>query len=325
MDISATVKSLVLKLFPELSAGYHLPRFAEVVAVRETPDHGDVCDEFRPRYAVDVQILDEHGEFDPSFPLLNDVILAVPVAGHEMGFFAYPENGTWVEIAFAYGSPNRPFIRSVLPHRLTLPQVERGEQRWQHNPESFMRMDNDGNHEHITDLDLHQKSLTRLIEAMDVVEDFHRSVKNTKTNDTEIIGAIKRINAFGAVVVQAGGVLDLSSVDHLRLTTKANAIIRAMGDLSVTIDGASTTNVVGDIYTTTPSKQLLKAPKTWVGSSSENALRLMSETAQLVVDLADILATHTHPSTGTISQGGAVTAISGQVGSLKLRIDGIAE
>lgn len=325
MDISATVKSLVLKLFPELSAGYHLPRFAEVVGVRETPEQGDVCDEFRPRYAVDVQILDEHGEFDQNFPLLNDVILSVPVAGHEMGFFAYPENGSWVEIAFAYGSPNRPFIRSVLPHRLTLPQVERGEQRWQHNPDSFMRMDKDGNHEQVTDLDLHQKSLTRLIEAMDVVEEFHRSVKNTKTNDTEIIGAIKRINAFGAVVVQAGGVLDLSAVDSLRLTTKADAIIRAVGDLSVTIDGASTTNVDGDISSTTPGTQIFKAPKSWVGSSSENALRLMSETAQLVVDLANVLATHTHPSTGTISQSEAVTSISGQVGSLKTRIDGIAE
>jgi len=325
MDISATVKRMVLNLFPELSAGYHLPRFAEVVAVRETPDHGDVCDEFRPRYAGDVQILDEHGEVDKNFPLLQDVILAVSVAGHEMGFFAYPENGTWVEIAFAYGSPNRPFIRSVLPHRLTLPRVERGEHRWQHNPESFMRMDKDGNHEHITDLDNHQKSLTRLIEAMDVVEEFHRSVKNTKTNDTEIIGAIKRIEAFGAVVVQAGGVLDLSSVDHLRLTTKANAIIRAMGDLSITISGQSTTNVTGDISSITPGTQHFEAPKSWVGSSGENALRLMSETAGLVVDLASVLASHTHPNTGTISQSGAVSSIGGQVGAIKVRIDGIAE
>lgn len=317
MDIATTIKRIVLKLFPELSAGYHLPRFAEVVGVRETPDHGDLCDEFRPRYAVDVQILDEHGEPDKSFPVLKDVILSVPVAGHEMGHFAYPDNGTWVEIAFAYGSPNRPFIRSVLPHRLTLPKVERGEQRWQHNPESFQRIDKDGNHERLTDLAIHDQSLTRLIEAMDVVEEFHLSVKNTETNDTEIIGAIKRIEAFGAIVMQSGGVMDLSSVDLLRLTTKADAIMRVIGDIQQTVDG--------DVNSTAGGKQHLEAPKSWIGDSSENALRLMSETAQLVVDLANILATHTHPSTGTITQGGSVTSISGQMAAVKTRIDTIAE
>lgn len=235
-----TIKRLVLKMFPELSARYHLPVFAEVVGVRETPAEGDVCNEFRPYYAVDVQVLDEHGEPDQAYPILKDVILSLPVAGHEMGQFAYPENGTWVEIAFAYGSPNKPFIRSVVPHRLTLPPVERGEQRWQHNAESFQRADKDGNWERKTDLDIHDKSLTRLIEALDVVENFHRSVKNTETNDTEIIGAIKRIEAFGAVVVQSGGVMDLSSVNHLRLTTKANMIIRALGELKATIDGNTT-------------------------------------------------------------------------------------
>jgi len=251
-------------MFPELSARYHLPVFAEVVGVRETPAEGDVCNEFRPYYAVDVQVLDEYGEPDKSYPILKDVILSLPVAGHEMGQFAYPENGTWVEIAFAYGSPNKPFIRSVLPHRLTLPPVERGEQRWQHNAESFQRVDKDGNWQRKTDLEIYDKSLTRLIEALDVVENFHRSVKNTETNDTEIIGAIKRIEAFGAVVVQSGGVMDLSSVDHLRLTTKADLIIKALGDLketitgnhAVQINGARTENITGNSTLTTPNKKI---------------------------------------------------------------------
>ena len=234
------IKRFVLKMFPELSARYHLPLFAEVVGVRETPAEGDVCNDFRPFYAVDVQVLDEYGNPDKAWPVLKDVILSLPVAGHEMGQFAYPENGAWVEIAFAYGSPNRPFIRSVLPNELTLPPLERGEQRWQHNAESFQRADKDGNWQRQTDQQIHDKSLTRLIEALDAVENFHRSVKNTKTNDTEIIGAIKRIEAFGAVVVQSGGVMDLSSVDHLRLTTKADLIIKALGNLQTTITGNST-------------------------------------------------------------------------------------
>lgn len=312
-------------LFPELSARYHLPLFAVVVGVRETPNEGDLCDEFRPRYAVDVQVLDEHDEPDPAYPILNDVILAVPTAGHEMGFFAYPEDGTRVEIAFAYGSPNKPFIRSVLPHRLTLPQVERGEQRWQHNAASFQRMDKDGNQERVTDLDIHDESLTRLVEAMTVVEDFYTSTKTTATNDIEIIGAIKRIEAFGAMVLQSGGAFDLASIDVMRLTTKADMILRVVGNIQQTVDGDSSSTIAGDTSSTSGGKQHFEAPKSWIGSDSENAIRLMSETAQLVVDLANILATHTHPSTGTITQGGSVTTISGQVAALKVRIDGIAE
>lgn len=258
------IKRFINKLFPELSARYHLPVFAEVVGVRETPAEGDLCNDFRPYYAVDVQVLDEYGEPDKNYPVLKDVILSLPVAGHEMGQFAFPENGTWVEIAFAYGSPNKPFIRSVLPHRLTLPGIERGEQRWQHNAESFQRADKDGNWQRKTDLNIHDESVTRLIEALDVVENFHQSVKNTKTNDTEIIGAVKRIEAFGAVVFQSGGVFDLSSVNHLRLTTKADLIIKALGDLketitgnhTVQINGSRTENVDGNSTLTTIKKQL---------------------------------------------------------------------
>lgn len=263
--IEKLIRRIVLRLFPELSANYHLPVLAEVVGVREFPAAGDVCDDFRPRYALDVQVIDEHGRPDTAWPVLRDVIPAVPVSGHEMGFFALPENGAWVELAFAFGSPNRPFIRSVLPHRLTLPELQRGEHRWQFNPDVFQRVDISGNWQRVTDQEIHEKSLTRVVEALDVVESFFNSTRNTETDDVEIIGAIKRIEAFGAVVVQSGGVLDLSSVDHLRLTTKANALMRVLGAMIETIDGnqsatvggTKTTDVTGDTTLTTPNFHLV--------------------------------------------------------------------
>lgn len=355
MDIVKTIKRIINNLFPEISAGYHLPIFAEVVGVRETPKDGDLCDEFRPRYAVDVQILNEYGEPDKKWPVLKDVILSVPVAGHEMGHFAYPENGTWVEIAFAYGSPNRPFIRSVLPHRLTMPGLERGEQKWQHSAASYQRIDKDGNQERVTDLEIHDQSLTRVIEALDVIEKFHQSTKNTKANDTEIIGAIKRIEAFGAVVVQSGGVMDLSAVDHVRITTKANAIIKALaniktdaaeniehkaganitatagGDISQTASGDITETATGAMAISGQTAEItgqasaaVIAPSVWVGSQSVNAVALIGDTAQLVVDLAQIIATHTHPSVGPMSQGAGISAIQSKVAAIRSKADGIA-
>ncbi len=375
MDITKSIKRIVTKLFPELSAGYHLPIFAEVVGVRETPKEGDLCDEFRPRYAVDVQILNEYGEPDTQWPVLKDVTLSVPVAGHEMGHFAYPDNGTWVEIAFAYGSPNRPFIRSVLPHRLTMPGIERGEQKWQHNAASFQRIDKDGNQERVTDLEIHDKSLTRLVEALDTVEEFHRCIKNTKTNDIEVIGAIKRIEAFGAVVIQSGGVMDLSSVNHLRLTTKANAIIKALadiktdaadnidhkagsnisttagenistsagakiensaaGDISTTAGGNISETATGsmelsakEVKSTAQASQAFMAPLTWIGSPTVNVVALAGDTAQLVVDLVEIIATHTHPFSnnvvGPMTQGAAISAIKTKVAEVKTKSDEVA-
>lgn len=311
------IKRILLKLFPELAAGYHLPIFGQVVGVRETPDASDVCDEFRPKYAIDVQVLDEYGEPNQKWGILKDVMLSLPVAGHEMGQLAYPDDGTWVELAFAYGSPNRPFIRSILPNGLTLPPVERGEQRWQHNPVSFQRVDKDGNWERQTDLAITEQSLERYIEAMTIVENYHGATKETATNDSEIIGAIKTIKAFGAVVVQSGGVMDLSSVNHLRLTTKANALLKVIGNMQADI-GTSNTVTAG-------SKNHFEAPKSWIGTSDENALRLMSEVANMVIDLANILATHTHPSTGQITQSAQVSGISSSTGAIKTRIDAIAE
>ncbi|MCX4187154.1 hypothetical protein [Methylophaga sp. OBS4] len=311
------IKRLVHKLWPEMAAGYHLPIFGEVVGVRETPNQGDLCDEFRPRYAVDVQVLDEYGEPDTSWPVLKDVILALPIAGHERGQFAFPDNGTWVELAFAYGSPNRPFIRSVLPHRLTLPPVERGEQRWQHNPESFQNVDKDGNWNRKTDLKITDESLERLTIALDNLEQFHRSVKETKTNDTEVIGAVKKIQAYGAMVLQSGGVMDLASVDNMRITTKADAILKVIGNMQADI-GSDHVSKAG-------SRQHLEAPKSWIGNESENGLRLMSDLAQLVIDLANILATHTHPNTGQIDQSGQVSGIATSTGGVKTKIDTIAE
>lgn len=311
------IKRMISKLFPELTAGYHLPIFGEVVGVREFPQEGDLCEEFRPRYAVDVQVLTENGEPDTTKPVLRDVMLSLPVVGQERGQFAFPDDGVWVELAFAYGSPNRPFIRSVLPNRMTLAPVERGEQRWQHNPASFQRVDKDGRWQRKTDLTIEDESLERLITALDNLEKYHQSLKETATNDTEIIGAIKKIQAYGAMVLESGGTLDIAALNHLRLTTKADALIKVLGKMQADIAGENTV--------TAGTRNHFEAPKSWIGTSSENALRLMSETAQLVIDLANILATHTHPSTGQITQSGQVSGIATNMSGVKTRIDTIAE
>lgn len=289
----AAIKRVVLGLFPELTAGYHLPMFAQVVAARETPTDGDLSDDFRPRFAVDLQPLNEQLEPATDMPVLPDVPLPAPMAGHESGVFGYPKDGTIVELAFAYGSPNRPFIRTVLALNLALPGVDRDAQRWQHSPDNYQMADQNGNWSRSTAGSITDSSLTRLVEAMQAVEAYETRDINTKTNDTEIIGAIKTIKAYGAMVLQSGGVLNIGALKHLQMTSK--------------------------------TKFMAKAPKNWLGNESDNALQLLSDLMQQVIDLTAVLDSHTHPSVGAINEGAAVTAVGSATSATKTTLDNLTE
>ncbi|MCV5520469.1 hypothetical protein OFN12_32970, partial [Escherichia coli] len=54
--------------YPELASGLHLPKMARVVAHTEPVKSGNFADPFRPRYAVDVQLLDADGNPDNQTP-----------------------------------------------------------------------------------------------------------------------------------------------------------------------------------------------------------------------------------------------------------------
>ncbi len=292
------IKRLVLKLFPELTGRYHLPLFAEVVGVRETPYNGAVCDEFRPYLAVDVQMLDEHGNKDERWPVLLDVPLTVPSIGQESGFLAFPESGARVEIAFAYGSPNAPFIRSILPHGMSFPSLTTKEQRWQHNPGSFQRVDQDGNWETKTDLNIIQNSLNRLITCVKNTENITQHDCHVLENQKITVGGSITKKAFGFISLFSGGRFDVGAIKDLNLTSL--------------------------------TKQRYKAPKTWIGSTTENVLQLMSEHMQLTIDLGNLLATHTHTgdnggSTSSPHQASNLTTNASSVSSVKTRLDGIKD
>ena len=102
------IKRSVERQFPELTGGYHLPRFARVVGVADAPTNASMCDDFRPRYAVDIEVLTPDGEADPNLPVLSGVPLPLPSGGDEMGMYAFPQEGTRVVVCFAYGLPSSP-------------------------------------------------------------------------------------------------------------------------------------------------------------------------------------------------------------------------
>lgn len=140
------IKKIVLRLWPELSAQLHLPRWAQVVALPELPEEeGErVSDPFYPRWAVDVQLLDENGTATQS-KVLQAVPLPLTGAGNRAGHMQPPAIGSIVEIAFAYGRPDKPFIRTILPFGWELPAIKPGEYRTQTREGVYQHIDDAGN------------------------------------------------------------------------------------------------------------------------------------------------------------------------------------
>ena len=291
------IKRAVERQFPELSGGYHLPRFALVQGVADAPAQSGICDNFRPRYAVDLQVLAEDGEPDPNLPILAGVPLPVPVGGDEMGFFAFPAEGTMVVVNFAYGMPSKPFIQTILPHGLSLPKVPKGDQVWQHSETAQQPVDADRNWSRQTDGRIQDFSADREVQSLDNQEHYQSHSQTVDDDSKEAVGGVKTIEAMGAMKLLSGGSMSVAAVDDLHQATgrdlnlvvgdKYNAAVG--GDMQERIEGLRK-SVAGD-------GQRLVAPKNWIGSESVNLFQVVCDLLDVVQEMNTQLAGHTHGPT----------------------------
>ncbi len=150
MDVK-TIKRIVYRLFPELTGNWHLPQLAKVVSLPELPKEGDLSERFYPHYAADIQLLDSKLVERKDVPVMQAVPLPVPGIGEQAGRLEPPAIGAIVEIGFANGEPDKPFIRTVLGLGWKLPAIKEGESRYQQRPGVYHHVDQDGNFESVTD------------------------------------------------------------------------------------------------------------------------------------------------------------------------------
>ncbi|WP_319780783.1 phage baseplate assembly protein V [Maridesulfovibrio sp.] len=216
------IKKAVLKIFPELSGGLHLDRYARVLAVSDEPAQGGSCERFRPRYAVTLEILTPEGEKDAAYPIYKDVPLPVPAAGKERGSFGFPETGTLVVVGFAYGRPDHPLVRQIYPLGLSLPNVATGELLWQQDAETLQRVDPDGNWTRQTHGAITDSSLVRITRAIDSVAELVRDMRRVSGSSTEEIGGVKSVEALGGILLTSGGHIDMVAIDNLNFVTAAD-------------------------------------------------------------------------------------------------------
>ena len=291
------IRRSVERQFPELSGGYHLPRFARVVAVADAPAGAGIGDDFRPRYAVDIQVLLPDGEPDPDLPMLAGVPLPLPTGGEEMGIYAFPEEGTQVVVCFAYGLPHKPYIQTILPHGLSMPKVPKGDQVWQHSEACQQRVDADGNWLRQTDGKIKDKAIEREVEALDNTETFQNHTRTVDDHSTESVGGIKKIDALGALKLLSGGSASLAAVDDLHQATGRDLNLVVGQKHNATVGGDMQERIQGLRKSVSGISQRLVAPKNWIGSESVNLFQVVCDLLDLVQEMNIQVASHTHGPT----------------------------
>ena len=280
------IRRSVERQFPELTGGYHLPRFARVVAVADAPAGAGICDDFRPRYAVDIEVLGPDGEPDSKLPILAGVPLPLPTGGEEMGIYAFPEEGTQVVVCFAYGLPNKPYVQTILPHGLSLPKVPKGDQVWQHSEGAQQRVDADGNWLRQTDGRIRDKSIERDVESLTNAERHQSSTVEVEDHSRESVGGVKTIEAVGALKLLSGGSASLAALDDLHLASGR--------DLNQVVAQKLNLTVGGDLQERIQGIRHSLAPQTWVGSEDVNVLQILCDLLDLVQEMNAQMAGHTH-------------------------------
>jgi hypothetical protein len=317
------IKRSVARQFPELSGGYHLPRFGRVVAVPDAPAAPELCDDFRPRFGVDVEVLLADGEPDPDLPILEGLPLPAPMGGQEAGMFGFPEEGTTVVISFAYGLPHKPFITQILPHGLSLPRVPKGDQVWQHSEACQQRVDADGNWLRQTDGKIQDKAIEREVEALDNTESFQTHTRIVDDHSTESVGGIKKIEALGALKLLSGGSASLAAVDDLHQATGRDLNVVVGQKHNTTVGGDMRERIEGLRLSMAGVSQRMQAPKSWVGSEGVNIFRIACEMLELLEQMNTEIATHVHGASPPPGNAAAFTANAGTASTLSAQLEPI--
>lgn len=290
--------------YPELASGLHLPKFARVMNPVEAVKSGNFSDPFRPRYAVDVQLLDADGNPDKDTPVYSAVPLPVPMAGNDSGMFQFPPEGTLVEIGFTGGRPDKPFVRQTVPDGTSLPDIQPGEQLQQQRAEVSQRVTQAGDWVRQTDQTISETSMARVVKA----DTEQRELVSRETT----IKATDKVTVLGTSTLMAGAIQQVCTGDYSQ----------AVNNRVASVDGNDDTDIAGT-QTVTTGKDLIEkigqirksvaavqqqiiAPVVWIGSGSINVAQLMLDTLDVVKELAEQTASHSHSNTGAPTNAAAI-------------------
>ena len=300
--------------YPELASGMHLPKFARVMNPVEAVKSGNFSDPFRPRYAVDVQLLDADGNPDKDTPVYSAVPLPVPMAGNDSGMFQFPPEGTLVEIAFTGGRPDKPFVRQTVPEGTSLPDIQPGEQLQQQRAEVSQRVTQAGDWVRQTDQTISEISMARMVKA----DTEQRELVSRETT----IKATDKVTVLGTSTLMAGAIQQVCTGDYSQAVN--NRVASIGGNDETDIAGSQTVTTGKDLIekiglirkSVAAVQQQIIAPVVWIGSGTINVAQLMLDTLDVVKELAEQTADHTHSNTGAPTNAGAIRSTGAKADTL---------
>ncbi|HFK7080746.1 TPA: hypothetical protein ACG0NW_002286 [Enterobacter roggenkampii] len=300
--------------YPELASGMHLPKFARVMNPVEAVKSGNFSDPFRPRYAVDVQLLDADGNPDKDTPVYSAVPLPVPMAGNDSGMFQFPPEGTLVEIAFTGGRPDKPFVRQTVPEGTSLPDIQPGEQLQQQRAEVSQRVTQAGDWVRQTDQTISETSMARMVKA----DTEQRELVSRETT----IKATDKVTVLGTSTLMAGAIQQVCTGDYSQAVN--NRVASIGGNDETDIAGSQTVTTgkdliekIGQIRKSVAAvQQQIIAPVVWIGSGAINVAQLMLDTLDVVKELAEQTASHTHSNTGAPTNAGDIRSTGAKADTL---------
>lgn len=287
-------KRQIDKFYPELAAGLHLPKVARVTGPTDVASLGDISDPYRPRYAVNVQMLNADGS-DSDVPEMLAVPLPVPQAGAEGGVYQYPEEGTLVELAFIEGRADRPVIRQTLQDGKSLPDISPGEQLQQFRAGVSQRVSKSGSLQRETDQAIEEVSRQRVITSDAETRSTVSRNTQVKSDDELMVVGTYRLLAGAVVQVVDGPWSVISSGKITQQCPERESHIS--GDERLTVGGDVREAITGIRESIAAAHHLL-APSIVIGSEDVNLMRLFTDILDVVETLAQQTADHTHPDTG---------------------------
>ncbi|WP_312156363.1 hypothetical protein [Lelliottia nimipressuralis] len=305
-------KRQIDKHYPELAAGLHVPRLARVTGSPDIATLGDVSDPYRPRYAVNLQLLDENGN-DADSPEMVSVPLPVPMAGGEGGMFNFPDEGVIVEVGFVDGRPDKPVVRQTLHDGQSLPAISPGEQLQQQRAGVSQRVTRDGSWLRETDQTIEETSAERVIVSDAETRETTRRTTTIKSNDTTtVIG--KATLMAGEVLALADGDYCVGATGRFELNARELQQVIAAG-IDITAGGELVEKITG-IRRSVAAAQVINGSTVNIGDGDINILSCLTDTLDVLQELAELTAQHTHSNTGTPTNSGAISANAQRPGKL---------
>ncbi len=280
------IANIVRKHYPEIAQGWHVPVWAVVTTINENSNDGDLSDPFRPRYAVNVKLLDKQGN-EAKSPEMSNIALSGSFSASG-GQLQLPEPGAIVQLNFAFGDINKPYISSVLPYKTTLPSCKPGELIAQARKGAKTAIDSSGNISHETDRELKQiaTKLTQL--ASKIQTDATSKSSTTRSHVIENVGGKYQLTALGALLLQTTGHAELSALESLTLTTAS--------DLNENVAGKKQV-LAGELI----SMQVEEGGKIAIGNTGVNVVDILYQLIDVVNQLGTALSTHVHTTPTGIS------------------------